>query len=120
MGPKNIYFLFRCQSEGHLKGIWVHPGGQVALAEISFVSVVVGKNNNREGHEGSRTQALCGSSLRCLSYCTVKFVVDAAAPPFVVILTLPVTAPVGTTALTCVSEFTVKVAFTPPIVTTVA
>jgi hypothetical protein len=56
----------------------------------------------------------------CLSYCTVKFVADAAAPPFVVILILPVTAPLGTTALTELSEFTVNVAFTPPIVTTVA
>ena len=54
-----------------------------------------------------------------LFYCTVKFVADEAAPPFVVILTLPVTAPVGTTALTELSEFTVKVAFTPPMVTAV-
>ena len=59
-------------------------------------------------------------SIQRAVYCTVKFVADAAAPPFVVILTFPVTAPAGTTALTCVSEFTVKVAFTPPIVTTVA
>ena len=41
-----------------------------------------------------------------------------AVPPAVVILILPVTAPLGTIAVTLVSEFTVKVvAFTPPKVT---
>jgi len=43
-----------------------------------------------------------------------------AVPPAVVILILPVTAPVGTVAVTCVAELTVKaVAFTPPKVTLV-
>jgi hypothetical protein len=41
-----------------------------------------------------------------------------AVPPGVVIAIFPVTAPVGTVAVTCVSEFTVKVvAATPPKVT---
>ena len=41
-------------------------------------------------------------------------------PPNVVMAILPVTAPVGTPAVTCVSEFTVTlVAFTPPKVTLV-
>ena len=44
-----------------------------------------------------------------------------ALPPAVVILTFPVTAPVGTVAVTCVPEFTVKtVALTPPKVTLLA
>jgi hypothetical protein len=49
---------------------------------------------------------------------TVKLVALAALPPGVVIAIFPVFAPVGTVAVTCVSEFTVKlVAFTPPNVT---
>ena len=41
-----------------------------------------------------------------------------AVPPGVVIVMCPVFAPVGTVAVTCMSEFTVKlVAFTPPNVT---
>jgi|SRR5579872_854850 len=49
---------------------------------------------------------------------TVKFVVLDALPPGVVTTILPVTAPVGTVAVTCVSEFTVKVvAAMPPNVT---
>ena len=50
----------------------------------------------------------------------MKFVTLIAFPPGVVIPILPVLAPVGTAAVTCVSEFTVKVAFTPPKVTFVA
>ena len=38
-------------------------------------------------------------------------------PPFVVIPIFPVLALLGTVAVTCVSEFTVKVALTPPNVT---
>src|ERR1700724_872151 len=49
---------------------------------------------------------------------TVKLVALVAVPPGVVIAILPVRAPLGTVAVTCVSEFTVKaVAFTPPKVT---
>jgi hypothetical protein len=49
---------------------------------------------------------------------TVKLAVLDAVPPGVVVTILPVTAPVGTVAVTCVSEFTVKVvAATPPKVT---
>src|SRR5208337_3144160 len=52
-------------------------------------------------------------------YCvTVKTWVLVAVPPGVVIAIFPVFAPVGTYAVTCVSEFTVKlVAATPPNVT---
>ncbi len=47
---------------------------------------------------------------------TVKLVALMAVPPGVVMAILPVNAPVGTIAVTCVSEFTVKVAaFTPNI-----
>src|SRR5438445_5231404 len=50
----------------------------------------------------------------------VKTVALVAVPPAVVILILPVTAPVGTVAVTCVAELTVKaVAFTPPNVSAV-
>jgi hypothetical protein len=45
---------------------------------------------------------------------TVKFVVDIAVPPGVVMEIFPVTAPVGTVAVTWVSEFTVNVAATVP------
>jgi hypothetical protein len=48
---------------------------------------------------------------------TVKFAALVAVPPRVVITIFPVTAPVGTIAVTWLSEFTVKVAFTPPKVT---
>ena len=49
---------------------------------------------------------------------TVKTPGLVAVPPGVVITIFPVFAPVGTLAITCVSEFTVKVgAFTPPNVT---
>jgi hypothetical protein len=47
----------------------------------------------------------------------VKVAALEADPPAVVILIFPVIAPVGTVAVTCVPEFTVKVAFTPPNVT---
>ena len=51
---------------------------------------------------------------------TVKFVELVADPPLVVITIFPVTAPVGTFAVTLVSEFTVTVvALTPPNVTSV-
>jgi hypothetical protein len=46
-------------------------------------------------------------------YVTVKFVTLFAVPPGVVMEIGPVVAPVGTVAVTCVSEFTVKVAETP-------
>jgi hypothetical protein len=49
---------------------------------------------------------------------TVKLVVLVAVPPGVVIMIFPVFAPVGTVAVTCVSESTVKlVAATAPNVT---
>jgi hypothetical protein len=52
-------------------------------------------------------------------YCvTVKTAALVAVPPGVVIAILPVFAPVGTFAVTCVSEFTATVvALTPPNVT---
>ena len=51
----------------------------------------------------------------------MKFVALDAVPPGVVITILPVFAPLGTVAVTCVSELTVKlVAATPPNVTFVA
>ncbi len=51
----------------------------------------------------------------------MKLVALDAVPPGVVITIFPVFAPVGTVAVTCVSEFTVKlVAATPPKVTFVA
>jgi hypothetical protein len=44
----------------------------------------------------------------------VKFVELVAVPPGVVMAIFPVTAPVGTVAVTCMSEFEVNVvAFTP-------
>jgi hypothetical protein len=49
------------------------------------------------------------------SYCTVNAVALVAVPPGVAIDILPVTAPVGTVAVTCVSELTVNtVAVTAP------
>jgi hypothetical protein len=46
---------------------------------------------------------------------TVKLAALVAVPPAVAIVIFPVTAPVGTVAVTCVSEFTVNaVALTPP------
>ncbi len=60
-----------------------------------------------------------GLLLRLLPhYVTVKATELVAVPPGVVIAILPVFAPVGTVAVTCVSEFMVKlVAATPPNVT---
>jgi hypothetical protein len=53
-------------------------------------------------------------------YFTIKLLLLVALPPFVVIPILPVLAPLGTTAVTFMSEFTVKVvALTPPKVTAV-
>src|SRR5690242_2311417 len=46
-------------------------------------------------------------------YCTVKLVELLAVPPGVVTEILPVTAPVGTVVVICVSELTVKVAALP-------
>jgi hypothetical protein len=55
---------------------------------------------------------------RCCYCVTVKSVLLAADPPLVLITILPVIAPVGTLAVTWLSEFTVKlVAATPPNVT---
>ena len=52
---------------------------------------------------------------------TVNVAADTAVPPAVVTLIFPVTAPVGTTAVIFVAEFTVKmVAATPPMLTFVA
>jgi hypothetical protein len=51
---------------------------------------------------------------------TVKLVVLLAVPPGVVTEIFAVTAPVGTVAVICVSEFTVKVAATVPNFTAVA
>jgi hypothetical protein len=52
------------------------------------------------------------------SYVTVKLLALDAVPAGVVITIFPVFAPVGTVAVTCVSEFTVKlIAATPPKVT---
>jgi hypothetical protein len=49
---------------------------------------------------------------------TVKTVELVAVPPGVVTAIFPVMAPIGTVAVTCISEFTVKVvAATPPKVT---
>ena len=52
-------------------------------------------------------------------YGTVKFVALAADPPGVPMAIFPVTAPVGTMAVTCLSEFIVNVAVSPPKVTLV-
>src|SRR5882672_6245093 len=46
---------------------------------------------------------------------TVKLPVLVAVPPEVVALTSPVVAPVGTVAVICVSEFTVKVGAAVPL-----
>jgi len=51
---------------------------------------------------------------------TVKLVLLLALPPFVVTVIFPVTAPVGTVAVICVSETTLKVADCPANVTFVA
>jgi len=57
---------------------------------------------------------------RVADYVTLKTLELVASPPGVVIAIFPVCAPVGTYAVTCVSEFTVKfVAATPPKVTSV-
>jgi hypothetical protein len=49
------------------------------------------------------------------AYCTVNEAALLETPPLVVTAILPVFAPVGTIAVICVSEFTVKlVAMTPP------
>ena len=59
-----------------------------------------------------------GSSF--LDQITVKVWALVALPPLVVIAILPVLAPAGTTAVTCVSELTEKLkALTPPKVTAV-
>ena len=52
-------------------------------------------------------------------YCTVKIPGPVAVPPGVFSVTLPVTAPAPTVAVTCVSEFAVNVAFALPMVTLV-
>ena len=54
------------------------------------------------------------------SYVTVKVSELVAVPPGVVTVIFPVCAPLGTVAVICVYEFTVKVALTPPNVTLVA
>src|SRR5215471_6669907 len=55
-----------------------------------------------------------------MAYVTVNDPEDVAAPTGVVTLILPLVAPLGTLAVICVGEFTVKVAFTPLNVTLVA
>ena len=67
----------------------------------------------------SSERRIPGLLLRLLPhYVTVKATELVAVPPGVVIAILPVFAPVGTVAVTCVSEFMVKlVAATPPNVT---
>jgi hypothetical protein len=50
-------------------------------------------------------------------YITVKLVALVAVPPDVTMTILPVFAPVGTVTVTSLSEFTVKLAASPPMVT---
>ena len=50
-------------------------------------------------------------------YITVKLVALVAIPPGVTMTILPVFAPVGTVTVTSLSEFTVKLAALPPMVT---
>ncbi len=57
---------------------------------------------------------------RASSYSTVNFALLLAAPPFVVTAILPVFAPLGTIAVTWVSELAVKADATPPKATFVA
>ncbi len=67
---------------------------------------------------GNRSRTDYAKSLR--GQFTVKLVVLLALPPLVVTAIFPVVAPVGTVAVICVSEFTVKVADFPLKVTLVA
>jgi hypothetical protein len=65
--------------------------------------------------EGKMNAIVPATSRYCVTVNTVALV---AIPPGVVIAILPVFAPVGTFAVTCVSEFTATVvALTPPNVT---
>ena len=63
------------------------------------------------------SRALCGESIK--DQFTVKLVEVAAVPPGVVTEIFPVTAPVGTVAVTWVLELTVKIAATVPNLTAV-
>jgi hypothetical protein len=73
----------------------------------------------RRGHDSANAQAGPGSSLptalpRFFSYFTLKLVLLVALPSVVVTAILPVFAPVGTSAVTCVSECTAKVVAATP------
>ena len=78
-------------------------------------------NHNATPQKKGRPEGAASYPDAYLSYCvTVKTPELVATPPAVVIAIFPVFAPVGTVAVTCVSEFTVKfVATTPPNVTLV-
>ena len=68
----------------------------------------------------ARPRAVCSRPHRFLNSVTVKFVLLVTVTPLVVTPILPVFALVGTVAVICVAEFTVKVvAATPPNVTLV-
>src|ERR1700680_1916456 len=74
-------------------------------------------NNRLQGSKGRRStpsrRGLSWSDFLHESYgVTVKLVALMAFPPGVVIPILPLLAPVGTVAVTCVSEFTVTVVAT--------
>jgi len=110
---------------GHLLGTFpvrlVGANAELVVAEL-------GGDDGLRGVQSRSVDRSSGSALRNhLSErlkdhgVTVKLAALVAVPPAVAIVIFPVTAPVGTVAVTCVSEFTVNVvAFTPPKLTLVA
>src|SRR5258706_9021694 len=97
-----------------------HPAASCPAGELSKCkcSVMVLKNEVRAplqevplAHRAKR------AGPHSSFYCTVKTPGPVAVPPGALRVTLPVTAPAPTVAVTCVSELTVNAAFTLPMVT---
>jgi len=78
--------------------------------EIEGCRVFIAKSSSIRDRRGRRLEPF----IWLPAYSTVNFVAAVTTPPLVVIFGLLVMAPAGTTAVTCVSEFTVKVVLTLP------
>ena len=114
-----------CRETLHFQGFHGHPPGRLSPScNSAFIIAITNKSRFVASRSLMTSDALAvrlllvHASKRPPSYgVTVNFPPLVAVPPRVVIVMFPVTAPVGTVAVTCVSEFTTKLALTPPNVT---
>ena len=111
--------LLAC-SQDLLVVVWVfEPPEEIVDESLWQKARVEAGTHVNPGQQGGKNEAPhCAPTCPHGPVVTVKLPELLATPPGVVIAILPLTAPVGTVAVICVSELTVKVvAATPPNVT---